>query len=160
MTAAEQNAQNQSNMVAQKLAELGLSFKRAVAYVGIALGFFLLGFLPMWIKANTAIEQRDAAQKEVRLNQIRDSLSSAMIDVQRDDYEPARQHTSTFYTNLRNEIDRGDRSVFITAQREKLRQLLSERDEVITLLARSDPSAADRLFGTYSSFKKLLNTGG
>lgn len=63
--------------------------------------------------------------------------------------------TSDFYTNLRSQIDAGSGSVFTPTQREKLKPLLAERDAVITLLARSDPAAADRLFAIYSSYNKL-----
>jgi hypothetical protein len=39
-------------------------------------------------------------------------------------------------------------------QRDGLRSLLTERDELITLLARSDPAATDRLFAVYSTYNK------
>jgi len=118
-----------------------------------------LGFVPMWLKANGALEQRDAAQREVRLSQLQNGLGAAMVNVQRGEYEPARQTTSDFYTNLRGQIDAGSASVFTPAQRDKLRPLLGERDDVITLLARSDPAAADRLFAIYSSYNKLTSNG-
>jgi hypothetical protein len=114
----------------------------------------------MWFKANSAIEQRDAAQREVRLAQLENTLAAAMVDVQRGEYEPARQITSDFYTNLRTQLDAGSASVFTPAQREKLKPLLGARDDVITLLARSDPAAADRLFAIYSSYNKLTSNSG
>lgn len=113
----------------------------------------------MWLKANSAIEQRDAAQREVRLSQFQNGLAAAIVNVQRGEYEPARQITSDFYTNLRTQIDAENSSVFTPTQREKLRPMLTERDDVITLLARSDPAAAERLFAIYSSYKKLTGNG-
>jgi hypothetical protein len=114
----------------------------------------------MWFRASSAIEQRDAAQREVRLSQLQNTLGTAMVDVQRGEYEPARQVTSDFYTNLRNQIDAGNASVFTYSQREKLKPLLDERDNVITLLARSDPAAEDRLFAIYSTYTRLTSNGG
>ena len=114
----------------------------------------------MWFKASKAIEQRDAAQRVVRLAQLKDTLAAAVIDVQREEYEPARQLTSDFYTNLRREIDTDNASVFTPGQREGLRSLLAQRDELITLLARSDPTSTDRLFNIYSTYNKLANNGG
>ena len=35
--------------------------------------------------------------------------------------------------------------------------LYAERDELITLLARRDPSATDRLVNVYSTYNKLAN---
>ena len=160
MKAVEQPAPSKSNLLIERLSGLAVPWRRVASYVTLSLGFFLLGFVPMWFKANSAIEQRDAAQREVRLGQLQNTLAAAMVDVQRGEYEPARQITSDFYTNLRSQIDAGSASVFTPAQREKLKPLLGDRDDVITLLARSDPAAADRLFAIYSSYNKLANNGG
>jgi hypothetical protein len=35
--------------------------------------------------------------------------------------------------------------------------LFAGRDEIITLLARSDPAVADRLSDLYASFRKITN---
>ena len=158
--AAEQSTHSKSNVLSAKIASLAIPWKRVASYATLSCGFFLLGFVPMWLKANSAIEQRDAAQREVRLTQLENTLGAAMVDVQRGEYEPARQITSDFYTSLRNQIDAGNASVFTPAQREGLRPLLGERDDVITLLARSDPAAADRLFAIYSTYNKLTSNGG
>ncbi len=137
-----------------------ISWRRVALYLTLSLGFFLLGFVPMWFKVGSAIEQRDAAQREVRLSQLQNTLSAAMIDAHRGEYEPARQLTSDFYANLRGQIDAGNASVFTPLQREELRTLLDERDDLITLLARSDTTAANRLFAIYSSYNKLTTSGG
>jgi hypothetical protein len=113
----------------------------------------------MWLSTGWAIEQRDAAQRGVRLAQLENTLAAAMIDVQRGNYEPARQLTSDFYTDLRRQVDDDD-GLFNPSQREALKSLLAERDELITLLARSDPSATDRLFAVYSTYNKVANKRG
>ncbi len=143
-----------------RLSELNIPWKRLALYVTLSLGFFLLGFVPMWMKAGNAMAQRDAAQRQVRLGQLQSTLGSAIIEVERGSYEPARQLTSEFYTNLRSQVDGDDPSIFTSAQREGLRPLLDERDDVITLLARSDPAAVDRLFSIYLSYNKLAGNGG
>lgn len=155
----QSNTPSKSNLLKERLSGLTIPWRRVALYATLSVGFFLLGFLPMWFKAGTAMEQRDAAQREVRLGQLQNTLGAAMVDVQRGEYEPARQITSDFYTNLRSQIDAGNASVFTPGQREKLLPLLAERDEVITLLARSDPAATDRLFAVYSSYNKLTTNG-
>jgi hypothetical protein len=157
--AAERTTHAKSNLLSATIAGIPFPWKRLVLYATLSCGFFLLGFVPTWLKANSAIEQRDAAQREVRLTQLQNALGAAMVDVQRGEYEPARQVTSDFYTNLRNQIDAGSASVFTPSQREELGPLLTERDDIITLLARSDPAAADRLFAIYSSYKRLTGNG-
>jgi hypothetical protein len=159
MKAAEDHAHRKSEVLTEIVSGLAIPWRRIGLYVTLSLGFFLLGFIPMWSKASRAIEQRDAAQREVRLSQLQNTLGAAIVDVQRGEYEPARQTTSDFYTKLRNQVDAGSYSVFTPVQREGLRSLLGERDEVITLLARSDPAAADRLTTVYSSYIKLAGSG-
>jgi hypothetical protein len=160
MRAVGQHASSKSNVLSTRISSLAIPWKRVALYATVASGFFLLGFLPMWFKSSQAIEQRDAAQRGVRLAQLQNTLAAAVIDVQRGHYEPARQLTSDFYTNLRRQVDAGTESLFTPVQREGLSSLLAERDELITLLARSDPAATDRLFNVYATYNKLANNGG
>jgi len=159
-TATEDHQNLQGKGLMERMAELSIPWRRVILYATLCGGFFLLGFLPMWLKAGEAMEQRDAAQRELRLIQLQNTLGAAIVNVQRGEHELARQVTSGFYTNLRGQIDAGNESVFTSEQREKLRPLLTERDDVITLLARSDPASADRLFDVYSRYKKLAGNGG
>ena len=155
-----QHAPGKSNVLSPRITALAIPWKRVALYATIALGFFLLGFFPIWFKATQAIEQRDAAQRGVRLAQLQNTLAAAVIDVQRGKYEPARQLTSEFYTNLRRQLEGDDKSPFTRSQREGLESLLAQRDELITFLARSDPASTDRLFAVYSSYNKIANKGG
>ncbi len=135
----------------------GNRWKRIGIYLGVALAVFLLGLVPMWSKARTYESQRDAAQHELRLSQMQNTLSAAAIDARRGDYEPARQMASDFFTTLRTQIDAEAEAAKLTpAQRERVRPLLAERDEIITLLARSDPAAADRLSNFYVSYRQAM----
>ena len=160
MKAAGQHAPSKSNVLSPRISALAIPWKRVALYATIAAGFFLLGFLPMWFKTTQAIEQRDAAQRAVRLAQLQNTLATAVVEVQRGQFEPARQLTSDFYTNLRRQIDSGSGSPFTSSQRENLKSLLAERDELITLLARSDPAGPHRLFNVYSSYNELVNNAG
>ena len=157
MRAVGQHAPSKSNVLSPRISALAILWKRVALYATIALGFFLLGFVPMWFKTDAAIEQRDAAQRAVRLTQLHNTLASAVIDVQRGQYEPARQLTSDFYTTLRRQIDTDNGTLFTGSQREGLISLLGERDELITQLARSDPAATERLIRVYSTYSRVVN---
>jgi hypothetical protein len=159
MRVVGQHAPGNSNVFEPRISTLAIPWKRVALYAILSLGFFLLGFVPAWFKNTKAIEQRDAAQRAVRLGQLQQTLAAAVIDVQRGQYEPARQLTSDFYTNLRRQIDGDSGSLFTSSQRDSLRSLLAQRDEVITLLARSDPAATDRLFNVYSTYFKIADNG-
>ena len=157
MRAVGQHVSSKSNVLSPRVSALAIPWKRVALYATIAVGFFLLGFVPTWFKATHAVEQRDAAQRGVRLAQLQNTLAAAVIDVQRGEYESARQLTSDFYTNLRRQIDSDSGFLFTPSQRDGLTSLLAERDELITLLARTDPSATDRLLSVYSTYNKLAN---
>ena len=159
MRAVGQHVPSKSNVLSPRISAPAILWKRVALYATISLGFFLLGFVPTWFKSSRAIEQRDAAQRGVRLAQLQNTLAAAVIEVQRGQYEPARQLTSDFYTDLRRQIESDDKSLFTSAQREGLWSLLAQRDELITLLARSDPAATDRLFSVYSAYNKVANSG-
>jgi hypothetical protein len=87
---------------------------------------------------------------------MRNTLASATIDARRGEYEPARQAASNFFTSLSAEADKGTGSVLTDSQKQNIQPLFAGRDEVITLLARSDPAAADRLADLYASYRKAM----
>jgi hypothetical protein len=160
MKAVEHHAPEMIKTIDERFNGLAIPWQRVALYVTLCVAFFLLGFVPTWLKVQEASEQRDAAQREVRLNQLQNTLGAAVIDVQRGQYEPARQTTSDFYSSLRNQIESGNQSVFTPAQREMLKPLLSQRDDIIALLARNDQTAAPRLLAVYTSYLELTGNGG
>ncbi len=132
-------------------------WRRVGIYVALALGLVLLGAVPMWVAGWQNAAEREAAQHELRLSQMENRLSATVINARRGDYEPARQTASDFFTSLRDQIDRGAQSDLSTTQREGLKPLLAQRDDIITLLARNDPAAADRLSDIYVAYRKTMN---
>lgn len=134
-----------------------LSMRRVGIYSGVLLVVFLLGLIPMWLKASERADELAAAQRELRLLRIQNTLASAVIDARRAEYEPARQAASNFFTSLSAEVGREDDSALTQAQRDKVSPLFNGRDELITLLARSDPASADRLSDLYVSYRNAVN---
>jgi len=129
--------------------------RRLGIYAAVLVVVFLLGFVPMWLKARTSAGSLETAEHQLNLARIQNALASAVIDARRGDYEPARLAASQFFTSLGAEVDKGDASNFTSAQREAMKPLFARRDEIITLLARSDPAAADKLADLYVAFRKL-----
>jgi hypothetical protein len=136
----------------------GTTRSRIIIYAVVLIVVFLLGLVPMWLRARGRAAERDVAQRDLRLCQLEKSLMSSAIDSRRGEYEPARQAASSFFSSLREQVDLTEDSADLTSQqREGLRPLLNQRDDLITLLARSDPAAADRLMEMYVSFRKALD---
>jgi hypothetical protein len=131
---------------------INIPWRRVGIHVGLALLFLFLGAVPMWLRASNFAIQRDIAQRDLGITQMENQLSQSVITARRGDYEPARQSASDFFTNVRHQVDLGAASPFSRSQREQLSDLLAQRDDIITLLARSDPAAADRLSDFYVNY--------
>lgn len=130
--------------------------RRFVIYGGVLLVVFLLGFVPMWLQSRASASRLAEAERRLTLVGMQGNLASAAIDARRGDYEPARQAVSQFFTSLRAEIDKGETSGLTQAQRAGVQPLFAGRDEIITLLARSDPASADRLSDLYVAYRKAV----
>lgn len=129
-------------------------WKRIAVYVLIFVIGFLVGLLPMWLNAHRTAKELERTQVELRRIQMRSEVSAAALDARRGDYEPARKAMSDFFTALSTELDRSEDSTLDQTQRDAVRPLLGQRDEIITLLARSDPAAADRLSNLDAAYRK------
>jgi hypothetical protein len=131
--------------------------QRILIYAGVLLLVFLLGFVPMWLKARAAGNRLAETERQLTLERVQNNLASGVIDARRGEYEPARQAVSQFFTTAQAEIAKGESSGYTQVQREQLQQVLGGRDELITLLARSDAAAADRLANLFVAYRKIMN---
>lgn len=146
MSAAEPEEHNRAS---------GMTRRRLIIYVVVLVTVFLIGLVPMWLVARQRAAQRDQTERYLRLCRLENDLASAVVDARRGEYERARRAASSFFTSLLQQVEQlGGPSDLTAAQRENLRPLLFQRDQVITLLARSDPAAADRLSEVYMAFNK------
>ena len=129
---------------------------RRILFLAALIAVYLAGFIPTWLKLRDQRMQRERAEHALTLTRIVKDLGSAAIDARRAQYEAARLEASSFFTAARYEIDEGDKSGLTKPQRDALGPLLAPRDETITLLARSDPAAGERLSTLYVAVRKVL----
>jgi len=142
----------------ETISRRGLPWRRFAIYAAVLGLVFLLGLVPMWLTARTRAQERDQARRDLRLSDMENDLSAAVINSRRGEYEPARQSTSNFFTTLRAQCDVATEPSDMTrAQCETIRPALDQRDELITLLARSDPASADRLTEMYVLYQKAMS---
>jgi len=138
----------------------------ALVIVGFILGI-LLGRVSSRRRLSKATDQSDLAQTQnalastvaahqLDLARMQNTLASAAIDAHRGDYESARATASSLFTSLRAEASKGDDSILSQAQKDGVEPLFARRDELISLLARNDPAAAERLSDLYVSFRELM----
>lgn len=129
---------------------------RRIVFPAALIAVYLVGFVPARLELREQTAEREKAEHALTVTRIVKDLGSAAIDARRAQYEPARVEASAFFTAARLEIDQGDKSALTREQRDALGPLLAPRDELITLLARSDPAAADRLSNLYVAVRKVL----
>src|SRR4028119_935301 len=90
--------------------------QRIGAYAALMLVAFLVGFVPMWLKARESGNNLATTQRALGLAQMQNNLASSVIDARRGEYELARQAASQFYTSLQADIGKSDDSGLSEAQ--------------------------------------------
>lgn len=134
------------------------AFWQRIALHGVLLvAVFFLGFVPAWLSGRETVRQRDAAQANLRVSQLQNRLATAVLSAGHGQYEPATKAASDFFNDLRAELERQN-SGFNSKQMEAVKPVLEQRDEVITLLARSDAKAPERLTDLYLSYVQTVNS--
>ena len=146
-----------SEALSSKAVKSNPLMRRLIKGTALILVGFLFGFLPMWVKSRECSSALFDATHQLNLARIQNTLASACIDARRAEYELARQAASKFFTSLGTETDKENGSPFSQAQKDGVKPLFVRRDEIITLLARNDPVAVDRLFDLYVSYRSLTN---
>src|SRR5438270_1229924 len=116
---------------------------------------YLAGFVPGWLKSRALDHRVSQMRRQLALAEIENKLAAATLDANRGQHEQARQSASQFFTQLRDELDQEKDSALSPDQREQAKQLLNQRDDIITLLARSDPASSKKLADMYVAFRKL-----
>jgi hypothetical protein len=130
--------------------------RKIAKYTTVLLVVFLLGFVPMWLMARQRANDLAETQRHLKVSQLQNTLASAVIDARRGEYEPARQLASDFFTSLQTEMELEDDSALSQPQRDSIRPLFATRDEIITLLSRSDPASVEHLSNFYVSYREAI----
>jgi hypothetical protein len=105
---------------------------------------FLLGLIPMWMLAYSRGSAADKATIDLRTAALKNQIAAATLYGKRGEYEKSRQFASEFFTSLKTRMETVDAGN--SDRRTQLSKLLDQRDQIVTLLARSDPAGVDRLF--------------
>ena len=117
---------------------------------------FLIGFIPMYMKANDYAAEHEVTKKTLIRSETGNLIAKAIVDAKRGEYEPARQNTSDFFTKLNAEIESGENGAYPAAQNEKLKSVFADRDAIITLLAQRDPASVERLTDIYLIYRQAV----
>lgn len=133
--------------------------KQFLIWFGVAFIAFLLGFVPMWWSKRTVNNELVTTKRELKRQQMQNSLSASAVYAKRGEYETARQNASTFFTDIQGAVNSTDTDVLTAQERTQISALLSGRDEVITLLSRGDPASADKIADMYVAYRSVTSVG-
>ena len=142
-----------TNAAKQKLVKWGI-------FAIVLIIAFLVGFIPMWMKANDCAAQNEITQKALTRSEISNLIAKAIVDSRRGEYESARQNTSDFFTKLDAQVEKGETGAYPAAQNEKFKSVFTDRDAIITLLAQRDPASVERLTDIYLIYRQVRRRNG
>ena len=132
--------------------------RRWMIWPALILVAFLAGLLPMWWSKRSVAAELDSSKIELQRQEHLNSLSAAAVYARRGEYETARQNASKFFTDMQAEMGNAESKTLTPQLRSQLPQLISNRDDIITLLSRADPASAEKLSNLYIEYR--LATGG
>lgn len=127
--------------------------KQIALLVAVAVATFLLGFGSQWLRARSLSAELEETRWELRLAHLEGRLGAALAESSRGNYERARQLMADFYRELQASVD----GVEDPADRRALQAILTERDEIITLLSRAEPEATQRLMLAYTRYFEAVD---
>ena len=129
---------------------------RPTTLAGLIIGAFLLGLVPMWWTAYQRGAERDESRQQLSAVERESTLAAAALLARQGEYDRARELASQFFTDVNQHFTSAEVKGETLANADALRASLTDRDEIITLLARSDPASADRLADLYMNYTSTL----
>ncbi|HSU17755.1 hypothetical protein [Longimicrobium sp.] len=131
--------------------------RRTIGLVAAAIVIaFLLGFFPQNVARRHARRDLEAARLELRLSREQGRLGAALAESMRSNYERSRQLMAGFFTDVQGTVGQ----VPDARERQVLTGILSQRDEVITLLSRGQPESSQRLMILYTQMFAAIDPQG
>jgi hypothetical protein len=106
----------------------------------ILLGVFLLGLIPLLVRHVETRQELARAEAALALSQTRDLASRAYLEVTRNNFGVAAQHSSRLYDRLAELSKEAEEPVSSIA-----RDAVNKRAEVMEMLAVADPNARTAL---------------
>ena len=111
----------------------------------------LVGLIPLSIGAFQLQRERNELRDRLGSAELANSLGSAAVLARHGDYPAALEEASEFYSRAAARLDPAASRP--PAEVSTLQSLMTDRDAVIALLARSDPAGADRLAAMYIAYR-------
>lgn len=123
----------------------------ALITAGVAVLAFAIGAGWQYTRAAGFGGQLTDVRRDLTYQRLQSTLGAATIEAQRGNHELARQLVSTFFSGLQDVIGTAPR-----AAQQSFREILAERDNVITALSRGDPASGSLLAQQFITYRLAL----
>ena len=132
-------------------------FERLWFYLTFILaGMLIILLLLFYIFFNHSAETQKNYQRELRIQQMQNSLSAALIDANRNEYEVSRQTANDFFNSLEKELALSEESAFKDDQKVIMKEALKKKETINQLLSEKDPQAREELVKTLDAYQKTI----
>jgi len=118
--------------------------------ISVLVGAFLAA-VPLGLRLYQLQRDRTALQEQMDWAELEIDLARAAVMARHGDYAAARDAASSFYSRARRQLDAGGE--LAAPERSYLQSVLTDRDSIITLLARGDPAGAERTTAMYVAYR-------
>lgn len=126
--------------------------KKYAIGAGLLVTAFLLGFVPSWIAARDAREDRVAMQARLGVAEIKVQLGNVAFEASRNNFASARTMSTQFFDRVRSVAE----ATPSPALRRELEAALARRDEITAGLSQADPAVKEKLAQMYVDFPDLV----
>jgi len=132
-----------------------LAWTALIVLVGAVLGIGLPNYSAMRTKSSQMAKDLDQAQRQLRVERLELKLARAALAARHGDYKAAGQSLTNFFGLMSREFERGEGSALPADAFYDLQPLVEQRDSLVALVGKSDPTAADKLTEAYSLFRSI-----
>ena len=121
--------------------------KAALVIVIIVAVAFLLGLLIGYLQLRVANAELEKLRVENQLSSLRDRAAMVYLEASRQNYGLASEQAGLYFNQLQTLNE--PTSVLPDDKRQTLGELLARRDEIVSALAKGEPTAVDRARALY-----------
>lgn len=109
---------------------------------------FAIGAVWQYASASSYASRLEQAEHDLAFQRLEATLGAATIEAQRGSYEISRQLASDFFTGLQDDL-----ATATAARQQEFREILRQRDSMITALSRSDPQTGAQLAQLFMRYR-------
>jgi FtsZ-interacting cell division protein ZipA len=101
-------------------------------------------------------KSRQDSQRQLRIQEMQNSISLSVIDANQHEYERSRQTANDFFKSLEHEIAQNKNSALSAQQIESMKTVLTKKEVINDLLSENNPRSQQELVQILETFRKVM----